>query len=161
MQLLGKPINQSDLYNALLQVAGFVESDERLVTRYTAREMPQFDARVLVVEENITNQIVARGVLEKFGLRIELAGNGEEAVSALKQFPYDLVLMDCQMPVMDGYEATGYIRDPQSGVKDHSVPVVAMTANAMQGDRERCIAAGMDDYVAKPIDSMFLIDSIN
>jgi CheY-like chemotaxis protein/HPt (histidine-containing phosphotransfer) domain-containing protein len=93
---------------------------------------------------------VAQGMLEKFGIDIGLATNGEEAIHVLEQFPYDLVFMDCQMPVMDGYEATRRIRDPQSPVKNPAIPVIAMTANAMQGDRDHCLAVGMDDHVAKP-----------
>ncbi|MCP4409214.1 MAG: response regulator [Gammaproteobacteria bacterium] len=113
---------------------------------------PQYQARVLVVEDNATNQAVVRGMLNKFGVHIDMVGNGQEAVHALEQLPYDLVFMDYQMPVMDGYEATRRIRDPQSPVKDRAIAVIAMTANAMQGDRERCIKVGMDDYIAKPVD---------
>jgi len=149
---LSKPINQSELYNALLQVAGVTSSNNRLVTRYTAREIQQFNARILVVEDNATNQAVARGMLEKFGLHIDVAANGKEALYALEALPYDLVFMDCQMPVMDGYEATLKIRSADSAVKNHAIPVVAMTANAMQRDRERCLAIGMNDHIAKPVD---------
>ncbi len=150
---LTKPIHQSELYNALLQVAGVVGTDEQLITRHTAtRGQPTFNARVLVTEDNATNQQVAKGMLVKFGVQIDLAPNGSEALRALEQHKYDLVFMDCQMPVMDGYEATRQIRDMQSSVIDHDVPVIAMTANAMQGDRERCIAAGMNDYISKPVD---------
>jgi CheY-like chemotaxis protein len=105
----------------------------------------------LVVEDNPTNQLVARGMLEKLGLQVDLAGNGEEAIDALGSFPYDLVFMDCQMPVLDGYEATRRIRESHSQVKDPRIPIIAMTANAIQGDRERCIAAGMDEHIAKPV----------
>lgn len=149
---LSKPINQSELYNCLLQVAGIEADESQLITRYTTRELPRFNARVLVVEDNFTNQAVARGMLEKFGLSIDLAGNGKEALHALEIIPYDLVFMDCQMPVLDGYEASRRIRDPQSRVLDQGITIVAMTANAMQGDREKCLAAGMDDYIPKPID---------
>ena len=151
---LSKPIQQSELYNALLQVAGLAGGDDgdELITRYTARETPRFEARILVVEDNVTNQAVARGVLEKFGAHVDIAANGEEALSALERLPYDLVFMDCQMPVMDGYTATRCIRDRESKVKDHAIPIIAMTANAMRGDREECLAAGMDDYIAKPVD---------
>ncbi len=148
---LNKPINQSELYNALLQVADINDADKRLITRYTAHEAQQFRARVLVVEDNVTNQLVAQGMLEKFGIHVDLAADGQEAIHALEQFPYDLVFMDCQMPVLDGYAATQQIRNPQSKVRNHEIPVIAMTANAMQGDRDRCITAGMNDYVSKPI----------
>ena len=150
---LTKPVNQSELYNVLLQVVGVTVSAANLATaRYISRKQPQFQAQVLVVEDNATNQIVARSVLEKFGIHIDIASNGEEALNRLAQHSYDLVFMDCHMPVMDGFTATQQIRDPQSRVKDHAIPVVAMTANAMQGDRERCIDAGMDDYITKPVD---------
>jgi len=109
-----------------------------------------------VVEDNITNQIVARGLLNRFGIKTETVSNGEEAITALTQFPFDLVFMDCQMPVMDGYKATRLIRDPISSVKEHNIPVIAMTANAMQGDREYCLESGMNDYIAKPVDPIKL-----
>jgi CheY-like chemotaxis protein/HPt (histidine-containing phosphotransfer) domain-containing protein len=89
--------------------------------------------------------------LEKLGLRADAVGNGAEAVKALETIPYDLVLMDVQMPVLDGFEATRQIRNSQSKVRHHAIPVVAMTAHAMQGDRERCLEAGMNDYVSKPV----------
>ena len=159
---LNKPLHQSELYNALLPVAGVagVGAEERLTTRNGTRERPQFQARVLVVEDNATNQLVAKGMLEKFGIRVDLAGDGGEALSALEQLPYDLVFMDCQMPVMDGYQATGGIRDSQSKVRNRAIPVIAMTANAMQGDRDRCIEAGMDDYIAKPVDPTKLCQAL-
>jgi len=149
---LSKPINHAEMYHVLLQVAGIVGTDERLVTRHSVYEQTEFNARVLVVEDNVTNQAVARSMLGKFGVHIDVVGNGQEAVDTLSQLPYDLVFMDCQMPVMDGFNATRNIRDPASRVRNHDVPVIAMTANAMQGDREKCLAAGMDDYVAKPVD---------
>ena len=108
-------------------------------------------ARILVVEDNTVNQLVAVGILTKLGMSADVAANGLEAIEALATLPYDLVLMDMQMPELDGVGATRQIRDPQSRVLDHRVPIVAMTANAMRGDREECLAAGMDDYVAKPI----------
>ncbi|HJW44779.1 MAG TPA: ATP-binding protein [Geothrix sp.] len=107
--------------------------------------------RVLVVEDNAINQKVVTRMLEKLGHRADVAGNGLEALAALTERPYDLVLMDCQMPEMDGFEATQRLRDPAVGVLDPRVRVVALTANAMAGDRERCLAAGMDDYLPKPV----------
>jgi signal transduction histidine kinase/DNA-binding response OmpR family regulator len=107
--------------------------------------------RILVVEDNLVNQKVVQRLLERQGHRIDLAGNGFEALAALRERTYDLVLMDCQMPEMDGFEATRRLRDPATGVRDTSIPVIALTANAMKGDRERCIEAGMNDYLAKPI----------
>ena len=107
--------------------------------------------RVLVVEDNAINQRVISKMLEKIGHRADMAGNGLEALGALRDRPYDLVLMDCQMPEMDGFEATRCLRDPASGVLNSRVRVVALTANAMVGDRERCLGAGMDDYLPKPV----------
>ncbi len=149
---INKPINQSDLYNKLQQVVGTHPTQPN--AQFTKQDIPtlqQFDAEVLVVEDNATNQIVAQGLLKKFGLRIDLVANGAEAIDALKQSSYDLVFMDCQMPILDGYDATRRIRDPQSKVKNHDIPIIAMTANAMTGDREYCIEVGMNDYTSKPI----------
>ncbi len=157
---LNKPVRQSELYNTLLHLAGVSGSDEKTSRQHRSRELRQFNARVLVVEDNPTNQLVARGMLEKFGINIDVAANGQEAIDTLQQVDYDLVFMDCQMPIMDGYETTRWIRDPQSRIRDHRIPVVAMTANAMAGDRELCLAAGMDDHVAKPIDPSKLIQAL-
>ena len=117
-------------------------------------------ARILVVEDNPTNQLVAVGILTKLGLSADVAGNGLEALQALETIPYDLVLMDMQMPELDGLGATRQIRNAQSRVLDPRVPVVAMTANAMQGDREECLAAGMDDYVSKPVEVGALVAAL-
>ncbi len=109
-----------------------------------------FDLSILVVEDNITNQIVAQGTLEKYGCEVELADNGLESLEAVKKEQYDLVFMDCQMPVMDGYEATENIRRLEQERGTRRVPIIALTAHALKGDRERCLAVGMDDYITKP-----------
>ena len=118
-------------------------------------------ARILVAEDNLVNQEVALGILRKLGLRADAVGNGAEAVQSLKTLPYDLVLMDMQMPEMDGLEATRVIRDAGSAVPDHRIPIIAMTANAVLGDRERCLAAGMNDYLTKPVSPQALIEALN
>jgi CheY-like chemotaxis protein/HPt (histidine-containing phosphotransfer) domain-containing protein len=117
--------------------------------------------RILLAEDNITNQEVAVGILKKLGLRANTVANGMEAVKALEILPYDLVLMDVLMPEMDGLEATRQIRNPQSAVLNHQIPIIAMTANAMKGDREECLAAGMNDYVSKPVSPQALVEALN
>ncbi|NEO25954.1 MAG: PAS domain-containing protein, partial [Kamptonema sp. SIO4C4] len=116
--------------------------------------------RLLLVEDNQVNQMVVRGLLKKLGLEVELAFNGIEALHALasapQKNPYTAVLMDCQMPEMDGYEASRKIRQGEAGDRNQLIPIIAMTANAMQGDREQCLAAGMDDYLAKPVNPQAL-----
>ncbi|MBN1863303.1 MAG: PAS domain S-box protein [Victivallales bacterium] len=117
--------------------------------------------KILVAEDNLVNRHVAVAVLrKKLGINADSAQNGAEALNALRQKKYDIVLMDCQMPIMDGFETTRIIRDPGSAMPDPGVYIVAMTANAMKGDREICLSAGMDDYVAKPIRSENLRDII-
>jgi PAS domain S-box-containing protein len=118
--------------------------------------------RVLLAEDNAINRRLASAILEKSGFPVDAVDNGREVVDALEaDTRYGVVLMDCHMPVMDGYEATKTIRDPNSAVRDHSIPIIALTASAMQGDRERCLEAGMDDYVTKPIDPEALIRAVD
>ncbi len=119
------------------------------------------NVRILVVEDNEINLKVAVKIVDMIGFKTDTATNGHEALQKLNTTSYDLVLMDIQMPVMDGYEATTRIRDPQSNVNGHGIPIIAMTANAMKGDREKCLQAGMDDYVSKPINPLELQAKIN
>jgi PAS domain S-box-containing protein len=115
-------------------------------------------ARVLLAEDSIINQQVALNILKKLGLSADAVADGAEAVKALETIPYDLVLMDVQMPVMDGLAATRVIRDPASAVRNHQLPIIAMTAHAMQGDLEKCLEAGMNDYVTKPVFPQSLVE---
>jgi CheY-like chemotaxis protein/HPt (histidine-containing phosphotransfer) domain-containing protein len=154
-----KPIRQSELYDALLRVLSPTEQPGP-----AARGRPERPpaargrGRVLVVEDNTINQTVAAGTLAKLGYSTDLAVNGREAVEAVSRRDYAAVLMDCQMPDMDGYEATREIRKRQAGVSgpnagagQRHLPIIAMTASATEVDRERCLAAGMDDYLSKPV----------
>jgi len=162
---LTKPVKHSQLFDCLVTVlgegSGRGKEDKKppLVTRHTLAEAKR-RVRILLVEDNIVNQKLAVRLLEKMGYRSDAVGNGREAVEALEMVPYDVVLMDVQMPEMDGYEATRVIRDPQSKVRNHEVPIIAMTAHAMKGDRERCLEAGMDDYISKPIQPQKLLEVI-
>jgi len=147
---LTKPVKHAQLYAAILKVLGIRAGREpALVTRHTLQETGPMRRTILVVEDNAMNQRVAVRMLEKAGFRCDLAGNGREALEALSRRGYDLVFMDCQMPVMDGYEAAAEIRRMQ-GPRVRT-PIIAMTASAMTGVRERCLAAGMDDYICKPV----------
>lgn len=115
--------------------------------------------RVLVAEDNQVNQLVAKRMLGKLGCQVDIAINGEEAVEAVGTGAYQLVFMDCQMLEMDGLTATAAIRAQESETGER-LPIIAMTADAMQGDRERCLAAGMDDYISKPVRLDALVDMI-
>ncbi len=156
---LTKPVRRQQLRDVLEAVISGKKN-----TAAQANSAPDFPlteslghARILVAEDNITNQQVAVGILKKLGVRADVAANGAEAVQALETIPYDLVLMDVQMPEMDGLAATRQIRDPQSRVLNHQVPVIALTAHALQGDPEKCRQAGMDDYVTKPVEVSALV----
>ena len=117
--------------------------------------------RILLAEDNVVNQLLAVILLEGWGVTVEVVGDGLEALEALRKSHYDLVLMDIQMPNLDGFMATAQLRQPESGVLDPRVPVVAMTAYAMREDRQRCLEAGMDDYLAKPIEPATLLEVLN
>jgi signal transduction histidine kinase/CheY-like chemotaxis protein len=149
--VLGTPVRSTKLYDT---VVGLLRP-EKAAKRREHPERPQrarvrSRARILLAEDNLVNQKVALHMLDKLGYRCDIAANGEEAVAMVEQINYDLVLMDCQMPEMDGYTATQIIRDREHGTGRHT-PIIAMTANAMREDRARCLASGMDGFVPKPI----------
>jgi signal transduction histidine kinase/CheY-like chemotaxis protein len=155
---LTKPVRQSQLFDCLMLVIGTSmpaadpssRTTRPLIDRYRlAQVKAQTQPRILVAEDNLINQKVAVRLLEKLGYRADVAANGQEVVEALTHTPYAAVLMDCQMPHMDGFEATVAIRQ-REGPTRHT-PIIAMTASAMQGDREKVLAAGMDDYISKPV----------
>jgi signal transduction histidine kinase/CheY-like chemotaxis protein len=153
---LPKPVLAQTLMEILAVVLGKERQETGLITRHTVAEQtpePAAEAKArywaLLVEDNLVNQKVAARMLEKIGCCVDIANNGLEAVDMVKQNPYDIVFMDCQMPEMDGFEATQVIRKGPPGSRH--VPIVALTANAMKGDREKCLAAGMNEYIPKPI----------
>ena len=180
MGYLPKPVRHDELRDCLRTVLGIMPESQaphaaptlsvvpQLVTRHTVAENVQH-RRILIVEDNIVNQKLAVRMVEKLGYKPDVVENGQEALTALAKGDYDAILMDCQMPVLDGFEATRCIRELEASVASHNspggspnrsdaapqstphIPIIAVTANAMQGDRERCLAAGMDDYLAKPI----------
>ncbi|MCA1957097.1 MAG: response regulator, partial [Nitrospira sp.] len=183
---LTKPVRKSQLHDCLRMVMGrsaasigridaAASIEPPLITRHQVAEA-HASVRLLVVDDNPVNQKVAVRMLEKLGYRADVAGNGHEALAALARRPYDIVFMDCQMPEMDGFEATRRIREletaPLSVASDHTsphlsspqppgdtlpttkhrrVPIIAMTANAMEADRQQCLACGMNDFISKPI----------
>lgn len=149
-----KPIRQSELREAIARVLGarVQKGAIPLITRYSLQDArdPGSFLNVLLAEDNAVNQRLAVRLLEKRGHKVVVAGNGLEALAALKKESFDLVFMDVQMPEMDGYEATAAIREAERDSGRHQ-PVIALTAHAMKGDREKCLAAGMDGYLSKPI----------
>ncbi len=166
---LHKPVRQSQLYDCLELIIGrdihnTIEGNDstpqRIITRHIIAESLHSGVRLLLVEDNIINQKVAQFMLKSLGFRVDVAADGQEAVRALEMIDYNLVLMDCLMPVMNGYEATAAIRSGGSRIRNTAVPIIAMTANATQGDREKCLEAGMNDYMSKPVKKQILAELI-
>ncbi len=161
---LSKPVRQAHLHDCLRLVLRRAGSEgsclSGIVTKYTVAEAASRGIRILLVEDNVVNQKVAQSILTKLGYKSDVAKNGLDAVRALELINYDLVLMDCLMPELNGYEATAMIRDTNSRVINHDVPIIAMTASAMTGDREKCLEAGMNDYLSKPVKKDDLRESI-
>lgn len=158
---LVKPINQSLMFDAVMNAlkgtawsqANKVQNEESQIKYHRALA----DKRVLLVEDNDINQLVAKDILEQVGIRVSIASNGEEAIRHVRANKFDAILMDVQMPIMDGYKATEILRKTYSNLE---LPIIAMTANALRGDRERTIESGMNDYIAKPINPQLLFDTL-
>ncbi|MGC2623845.1 MAG: response regulator, partial [Candidatus Acidiferrales bacterium] len=147
---LVKPIRQAELLPAICNILHLTtQKPVPLVTRHSLRE-ERNRSRVLLAEDNLVNQTLAVRLLEKRGYVVSVAGNGRLALEALEKETFDIVLMDIQMPEMDGFQATAAIREKEKSTAGH-IPILALTAHALKADEERCIAAGMDAYVSKPI----------
>ncbi len=161
---LTKPILKDLLYKTLIRVLGLDEDEERFLTQHSVLEdeleasktTTRLNGKILLVEDILVNQKVALGQLSKFDLEIDIANNGKEALNLFSNNHYDLILMDCQMPVMDGFEATEEIRKINK-----TIPVIAVTANALSSDKEKCKAAGMSDYLAKPFNRQQLVNILS
>ena len=171
---LTKPVKQAQLLDCLAMVLGIAQRpaepgrEKPLTMRPTAFSSDGRQARILVTEDNVVNQMVALAILRKCGYHAEAVADGYEALKALETSSYDLVLMDCQMPKMDGYETSRRIRQAEAsegtahgdqGTGKH-IPIIAMTASALKGDREKCLEAGMDDFVTKPVDPQLLAHAL-
>jgi len=159
---LTKPAKGSQLYDCLISVIheGRVEPyNRRIVTRFSIAEDKKKKLRILVAEDNIPNQKLFFMMLNKMGYKADIVNNGREVIESLQQNKYDLVLMDVHMPEMDGFEATRLIRDKEIETGQH-IPIIAMTADTMYGDKELCIKAGMDDYISKPVSPDKIINAI-
>jgi signal transduction histidine kinase/CheY-like chemotaxis protein len=168
---LSKPVRQGDVFKAIMDSIALGKQDAGpapaqpipMADYFPARSDEGAAPKILLAEDNEVNRIVATEILRKAGYRFETAVNGKIALEAVKKDYYDLVLMDCQMPVMDGFEATREIRAWERGgpaEKRRTIPIIALTANAMKGDRERCLQAGMDAYTSKPIDPKHLLTAM-
>lgn len=163
---LPKPIKHAQLLKCLEAVIEnkdmLAEDDARqeLVTQHSLKDSERYSLKILLAEDNPVNQKLALKLLEKFGYQADAVKNGKEAVNALEKDTYDLVLMDVQMPEMDGFEATNIIRSRDSNVLNHNIPIMAMTAHAMKGDEQKCRDAGMDDYLSKPLDSRIMLEKL-
>jgi CheY-like chemotaxis protein len=164
--VLTKPIRQSQLRAWLATVLGQPAEPTAPASAPTADPEPSTETvvpRILVAEDNIVNQRVVVRMLERLGYAADVVATGVEAIAAVARFPYAAILMDCQMPEMDGYEATEAIRsrEREAAGQGRRVPIIALTANALAADRERCLLAGMDEYLAKPIRPDALVGALD
>jgi CheY-like chemotaxis protein len=150
-RVLIKPVSRAHLFRCLNEVLGTTSPAANGAQGQPEAPRPRLSSKVLLAEDDPVNQEIARAFLEHLGYQVDLANDGREAVEAAIHHTYDLVLMDCQMPRLDGFEATAAIRRSELTTSRH-LTIIALTAYAMQGDRERCLLAGMDDYLPKPFD---------
>lgn len=152
---LSKPVGPSSLYDAIISIVRpkKLELDCGCNNKNESGQEAnkRCDCKILLAEDNQTNQMVAEAILESLGYCADTVENGEEAIKALSDRDYDLVFMDCQMPIMDGYTATVKIRTPETGVRNPQIPIIALTANAMENEKRQCKESGMDDYLSKPV----------
>lgn len=150
--LLLKPVRQSELHNLIAQVitGDLTDKPYAIEPTTTTGANSLLQGRVLLAEDNVVNQEVASAMLQLMGVSMSIANNGSEALDLLQRESFDLVLMDCQMPIMDGFEATARIRQREAQLQLSAIPIIALTANAISGDREHCLSRGMDDYLSKP-----------
>ena len=155
-----KPVARPELREALLKALGRLEAVEGEGARPDGVEAPVRGWKVLLAEDNLVNQRLAVRLLEKWGCSVTVAGDGWQALAALRKETFDLALMDVQMPGMDGFEVTRRIREEEACDGGH-LPILALTAHAMSGDRERCLAAGMDDYLSKPLNAQALLGKLD
>lgn len=159
---LKKPIKQAELFQAIQMTLGIAHKPDKsnqLVAECIVGERNRL-LKILLVEDNPVNQTLALRLLEKRGCTVSIASNGKEALKSLEGESFDLILMDIEMPEMNGFETTKAIRNAEELSGAH-IPIIAMTAHAMTGDRERCLDAGMDGYVSKPVDSEELFSTID
>jgi PAS domain S-box-containing protein len=156
---LMKPVKQSELLDSIIEALSVATGDETDVSTAEGKPVSTKHLHVLLAEDGVVNQKVAVSLLEQCGHKVTVANNGRQAIVALDGGSFDVVLMDIQMPTMDGYEATAIIRENEKASGGH-IPIIAMTAHAMKGDRERCLDAGMDGYIAKPIRAKDLYETI-
>jgi len=155
-----KPVKQSELFDAIVLALGITDAEQDAPKIASAEQPSRLPSlQILLAEDSLVNQKLAVGLLEKYGHTVVVANDGRQAIAALDAQAFDLVLMDVQMPEMDGFEATAAIRTKENRTGAH-IPIIAMTAHAMKGDRERCLEAGMDGYICKPVRVKELFDTI-
>ena len=166
---LAKPVTRQKLTETLMMLScrslmPGIRGRQAMISTHEIGAARRKATHILVVEDNATNQLVAKGILKKLAFQIEIVENGKEALQILEKKAFDLILMDCQMPVMDGFETTAAIRSLEADgsllLQKQKLPVIAMTANAMQGDRQKCLDSGMDDYISKPLEPQDLVDVV-